>query len=193
MFLKKKQLKEYIFANSGTMDITDPAYDKGTCCRMKVDVKPTTYRCVYYIGSHFNNDEISEYMNQYENADEKSYIKENFKTIDEYLQSRLDDIQHRCFEMEIQEKGRAFPRDSKKWKPIGTIGVDSGMAGFFPDKPDFNDKEWNDFCDNIALLKGPAYFKSDLGFWTNSGYGDGGYKVEAIKENNQIIALRILF
>ena len=193
MYLKKNVLKAYISATNGKIDITDPCYDSGTCCRMTVDVKPTDYRCVYYVGSNFNDDEIKEYTDEYNSSDENSYIRKTYDTLQDYINSHILDIKHRCFEIEIQEKGRAFPRNSIKWKIIGRIGVDAGMAGFFTNKPDFNDDEWDEFCNFVSSQKGPAYFKDKIGFWSDSGYGDGGYDVEAIKENNKIIAIRIIF
>lgn len=61
-------------------------------------------------------------------------------------------------------------------KEIGDIGVDAGLAGFFEDKPDYNDKQWSEFCDSIC--KGEAWIK-DEGFFTSSGIGDGCYGVYA--------------
>lgn len=73
---------------------------------------------------------------------------------------------------------------------IGDIGVDAGLAGFFMNKPDYNDEEWSDFCDSIR--EGNAWIK-DEGFFSSSGYGDGGYPVYAYKHNGEIIALEIRF
>ena len=73
---------------------------------------------------------------------------------------------------------------------IGEIGVDAGLAGFFMNKPDYNDDEWNAFCNSIC--KGNAWIK-DEGFFSSSGYGDGVYPVYAYKHNGEIIALEIRF
>lgn len=73
---------------------------------------------------------------------------------------------------------------------IGEIGVDAGLAGFFMNKPDYNDDEWNAFCNSIR--KGNAWIK-DEGFFSSSGYGDGEYPVYAYKHNGEIIALEIRF
>ena len=75
---------------------------------------------------------------------------------------------------------------------IGTIGVDAGLAGFFEDKPDYNDEEWRMFCSLIE--EGNAWI-NDCGFFTSSGLGDGGYRVKALKsrEKNDIIGLEIEF
>ena len=77
-------------------------------------------------------------------------------------------------------------KGNKKWgieemECIGTIGVDAGLAGFFNDKPDFNDEEWSEFCDMIR--EGDAW---DLynGIFSSSGFGDGEYNVYANEERN---------
>lgn len=64
----------------------------------------------------------------------------------------------------------------KSMDKIGSIGVDAGMAGFFNDKPDFNDDEWDKLCDKVN--KGDAWCLYD-GIFSNSGYGDGSYEVYA--------------
>lgn len=79
----------------------------------------------------------------------------------------------------------------KKMEEIGDIGVDAGLAGFFMNKPDYSDNEWLDFCDSIK--KGDAWIKPE-GFFSSSGYGDGGYPVVAAKnENGDITAVEIVF
>jgi hypothetical protein len=78
----------------------------------------------------------------------------------------------------------------KLMHPIGIIGVDAGLAGFFMNKPDYNDEEWDAFCESIH--DGDAWIK-DEGFFSSSGYGDGGYPVYAYKVDNEIVALEIRF
>jgi len=60
---------------------------------------------------------------------------------------------------------------------IGSIGVDAGMAGFFNDKPDYTDAEWDKFCHMVEGNE--SAWLLDEGFCSNSGYGDGGYNVYA--------------
>lgn len=79
---------------------------------------------------------------------------------------------------------------ANEMEEIGEIGVDAGLAGFFNDKPDYNDEEWSAFCDSIH--DGDAWIK-DEGFFSSSGYGDGCYPVRACKENGEIVALEIRF
>lgn len=64
---------------------------------------------------------------------------------------------------------------------IGSIGVDAGLAGFFNDKPDFNDDEWSEFCEKIE--EGNAWNLYN-GIFSSSGFGDGGYDVYANEERN---------
>lgn len=75
---------------------------------------------------------------------------------------------------------------------IGTIGVDAGLAGFFQDKPDYDDeKSWLAFCDKINKKN---YLITDEGFCTESGFGDGGYPVYKFEnENGEIVGLEIRF
>lgn len=64
---------------------------------------------------------------------------------------------------------------------IGSIGVDAGLAGFFDNKPDFNDNEWSSFCSKIK--DGDAWNLYN-GIFSCSGYGDGFYDVYANEERN---------
>lgn len=75
-------------------------------------------------------------------------------------------------------------------KEIGSIGVDAGLAGFFHNKPDYSDEEWSAFCDRIS--RGDAWLTED-GFYSSSGYGDGGYGVFAYQQDDEIAALEIRF
>ena len=68
---------------------------------------------------------------------------------------------------------------------IGFIGVDAGLAGFFNDKPDFNDDEWEIFCNKIdGEANGADAWNLYNGIFSRSGYGDGTYNVYANKERN---------
>lgn len=180
MVLKVKT-KGYLDLKDGRVDITDPCYNKDVWCRMNaVKVRPGIYRCRYYMGFSFEEDD-------------KKLCKES-EMSPEMIKKMESDCSRRCFVAEIQLKGRSFQLNSRNWKSIGKICVDAGMAGFFIDKPDFNDEQWDDFYSYIIGQKSScAYLKPELGFWTESGYGDGTYEVYAIKENGEIIALKIEF
>mgnify|MGYP003295791021 CR=1 FL=1 len=78
----------------------------------------------------------------------------------------------------------------RSMKEIGSIGVDAGLAGFFMNKPDYNDNEWDRICNLVD--KGDAWI-IDEGFFSESGYGDGCYGVYAHKVNGEITALEIRF
>lgn len=73
---------------------------------------------------------------------------------------------------------------------IDAIGVDSGLAGFFTNKPDYTDEEWSAFCDSIR--EGDAWIKDD-GFFSSSGGSDGCYLVYAYRQDGEITALEIRF
>lgn len=68
-------------------------------------------------------------------------------------------------------------------KFIGYIGVDAGLAGFFDNKPDYNDDEWLDVCNFIWKQHNKvceAHLDNAMrceGVFSSSGYGDGEYPV----------------
>ena len=93
---------------------------------------------------------------------------------------------------------------NKSWRTLSeNIGVDAGICGFFQCKPDFDDDDWDDFCQDIHydgsgnLWEGKNSWEK--GFFTESGYGDGCYSVHAIRRKvgpaNKygIIALELRF
>lgn len=89
--------------------------------------------------------------------------------------------------------------NGKSWRGYSSyVGVDSGTAGFFVNKPDFNNEEWDDFCSNLDdngykfIYENIA--KDSVGFCTESGYGDGLYPVWIIRNSKRkITALEIRF
>lgn len=63
---------------------------------------------------------------------------------------------------------------------IGDIGVDAGLAGFFNNKKDFNDDEWQEFCDKLSDEdEYKDFWNMYDGVFSDSGYGDGSYYVYA--------------
>ena len=79
--------------------------------------------------------------------------------------------------------------EEEYYDPIGSIGVDAGLAGFFRDKPDYPNDEWIDFLVESGVFKtrdehdySKAYYAIDYGLFSESGYGDGGYTVYANEE-----------
>lgn len=75
----------------------------------------------------------------------------------------------------IYLNGFVPPKDS--FEEIGTIGVDAGLAGFFENKPDYNDDEWLELVHNFYDTEDKNSMISDCGFFTSTGYGDGCYGV----------------
>lgn len=81
--------------------------------------------------------------------------------------------------------------DEKDLVQIGSIGVDAGLAGFFNNKPDYDQDAWNDFCNAIS---GKSWRIFEDGFFSRSGEGDGMYNVYAEKDKNgEIVSLEIAF
>ena len=159
-----------------TIDITDPCYNSKVWCRMNdVPIVPGTYDCYVY------------------------------KTKDPKHEESM-----RVFAAQIvlkdEDAGTAV-KNGRRWRRIGSIGVDSGMAGFFQNKPDFDDDEWSRLCSLITAEEkewwntdsyGFHHYASETkcdswGFFTSSGYGDGGYDVYAVKKDGRCIAIEIRF
>ena len=143
----------------GTIDITDPCYDKDVWCRMNAVVKPGDYEC-----------RIWKQNESYKDGKGEIHKWQTVRIIGIYLDGNIP--------------------AAGSGETIGSIGVDAGLAGFFMNKPDYNDEQWNDFCESIE--KGHAWIK-DEGFFSSSGDGDGSYDVVAYKKNEEIVALEILF
>lgn len=143
----------------GSVDITDPSYDRDTWCRMNdVKIKKGDYTCVVW------------YHTDKGNYDGKPYCYKQVGIIGIYLNGVIP----------VQ----------KAMKEIGSIGVDAGLAGFFHDKPDYDDDAWQEFCNRIR--DGDVWMTED-GFYSSSGYGDGCYGVYAAVQNEEIVALEIRF
>lgn len=84
----------------------------------------------------------------------------------------------------------------ENWEEVGLIGVDAGLAGFFDDKPDFSDLEWQKFCSDLDFAESCWIRKYDGrdGFFGQPGFGDGCYPVYGIYKNlkhAEIAALEI--
>lgn len=143
----------------GSVDITDPCYNKDVWCRMNdVKIKEGKYTCIAWY--HIDKGEYNG----------KPYAYKMVGIIGIYLKGKI-------------------PRQ-KSMKEIGSIGVDAGLAGFFHNKPDYDDEAWSVFCDRIH--QGNVWMTED-GFYSSSGYGDGCYGVYAKNQNGEIVALEIRF
>lgn len=104
--------------------------------------------------------------------------------------------------MIIHEKHeREIKENHADWKEFDTIGVDAGLAGFFDNKPDYTDPEWDLFCRKVSeeedRTRGTdAHNLHAWGncFFSTSGYGDGGYPVYGLCGDDGVYyALRIDF
>ena len=101
----------------------------------------------------------------------------------------------RCRYLSIKLEGAGSVR---RGLVIGEIGVDAGLAGFFENKPDYNDDVWYKICrylykdddggpriaatntDNQSLFGCECVFCS-------SGYGDGSYDVRPLLDARDVI------
>ena len=146
MKLSKKVVGWHDF--HGSVDITDPCYDKDVWCR-KNDIKIAdgNYLCVIWI-----------YRKRGKHPEECVSI------IGIYLDGNIP--------------------EQSDMQSIGEVGVDAGLAGFFHNKPDYNDAEWSEFCDKI---RDGDYWLTDEGFWSTSGHGDGCYPVFASEDEQGVI------
>lgn len=132
----------------GSVDITDPCYDKDVWCRMN-DVKISDGEYTCNVWHHTDK-------GTYKDGTPYSYILVGAIGI-----YRNGDI----------------PRQ-KDMEEIGSIGVDAGLAGFFHNKPDYSDEEWGRFCDRVRngdawLIKDGFYSSSGYG---DGCYGVYAYK-----------------
>ena len=88
------------------------------------------------------------------------------------------------------------PKDGAERELLGTIGVDAGLAGFYQDKPNYTDDEWQDFCRKLHPADGgwADFLINRDGFCTSSGGGDGEYPVFAYRnKEGEIYCLEICF
>lgn len=98
--------------------------------------------------------------------------------------------------------------DCSKFEPIGDIGVDSGTAGIFNYNffADIRNQEsekkitWKEFHDKIYKKNHPgvdanwtAGIVDGEGIVSSTGYGDGGYAIYGIIEDDEIVALNLVF
>lgn len=142
---------------------TDPCYNHTVWCRMDgIKIKPGEYTCLAWKSNHYYTDKITN----------KRHYYKRVHICGIYLNGEIPHY--------------------KKGEEIGEIGVDAGMAGFFQDKPDYDDDGWYNICNLMGGNNDAALV--DEGFFTSSGYGDGCYPVYAFKnEDGEIVALEIHF
>lgn len=130
-----------------SVDITDPCYNRDVWCRIN-DVSVTPGNYTCVIWRQAES---------YNWNGEKREFESVIRCIGIYLDGVIP--------------------DQDKMFCIGEIGVDAGLAGFFPEKPDFSDDEWAELCQLIT--NADYHLNPDLGFFSESGEGDGTYEVYA--------------
>lgn len=102
----------------------------------------------------------------------------------------------RIHSLSIFQKGAILR--SKRGKTVTYIGVDAGLAGFFEDKPDYNDKAWHAICDalsnkSVIVAEKENPFKC-VGICSDSGYGDGEYAVVKLHDvKGHWVGYRIIY
>lgn len=116
---KKIGIKDF----HGSVDVTDPCYNRDVWCRMNdVKIKEGEYTCLVWYHTDKGTD------------NGKPYAYKVVGIIGIYLDGRIP----------VQ----------KAMKEIGSIGVDAGLAGFFHNKPDYDD-------DAIEAVTEDFFSKSD--------------------------------
>lgn len=93
----------------------------------------------------------------------------------------------------------AEERTDKNVECFHDIGVDSGLCGFFVNKPNYTEDQWINICNNLNpygyTLEGTIVdspYKCN-GVVASSGYGDGCYTVKFKKKNDEIYSLELRF
>ena len=146
--------------------VTDPGYDKSSVHVVDVNVKPGRYACISYRGT------------------------------DRYTVDGKRYSDTRTWVIGVYKDGKIPPASAwEKPEIIGHIGVDAGLAGFYQDKPDFDD-DWMEFCEPFCRPgRARKHSRMDsFGFTSESGYGDGYYEVWAYRnEENEIVGLEVHF
>lgn len=145
----------------GSVDITDPCYDRDILCRINdVKIKQGVYTCMV------------SYRNESYEYNGETHTATHTRLIGIYLNG-------------------AVP-SSRDMEDIGDIGVDTGMAGFFHNKPDYDENAWTEFCKNAPPTL--HVYLEDVGFFCGALDGDGVYPVYAHRDNSgEIDALEIRF
>lgn len=100
----------------------------------------------------------------------------------------------RIHSLSIFQKGAVLRRS----EIVAYIGVDAGLAGFFENKPDYDDKAWKaivDYLDgkNVCVAEKENPFKC-VGICSDSGYGDGEYAVVRLHDvEGHWVGYRIIY
>lgn len=170
--------EKYIITDLGAIHlgekvfVTDPCYDVFTWCQAELhNVSPGTYKCFIIL----SDEGIWGYR-----------VAELHTVKEEFLRTHGS----------ISE----IPCSTEPHK--ATIGVDSGQCGIFeadyyehnqPDNDYGNPDSWYRRVCNIACSSAQAGTVDNSGVVTRSGFGDGIYSLYTAKENNKIVAMKVVF
>lgn len=115
-------------------------------------------------------------------------------------QVAYDEREHRVCSIAIATKASGYNNPARSFhcrqalginfKEISCLGVDAGLCGFFQNKPDYSNEEWLNLCNNVFIDK--DYGMLDCGFWSSSGYGDGGYPLYEHRDKNGDIDMLVI-
>lgn len=93
--------------------------------------------------------------------------------------------------------------DQEKWEKVGVVGVDAGLLWLgdpcycvTPDATEHPAKSWKEFCNKLFCGTFQWNNKAGhegLGVTAETGYGDGTYPVEVLREDGRIKAVRVRF
>ena len=170
--------EKFIIKDLGTIHlgekvfVTDPCYDTSTWCQAELhNVSPGAYKCFIILSD--------EGTWGYRVA-ELHVVKEEFLSIYGSLSK--------------------IPYDTEPYPAI--IGVASGQCGIFeanyyehnqPDDDYDNPNSWYRRVCNITCSSAQAGIVDNLGVVTSSGFGDGNYGLYTAKENDKIVAMKVVF
>jgi len=160
---------------SGRVEVTDPCYQKGNGYTPRRHVLSGSYNCVVW-----RNDEQHHRPHSNRIVVDRSVYAVGIYHVDIPLFAPLE------------------------MKRVGYIGVDSGNAGIFMDKPNYSREEWSELMDRLhgeadfPIIDPPRYAGNFLlcneGFFGSTRDGDGTCPVFAkINEEDQIVALEIRY
>lgn len=153
---------------SDKLRVTDPCYTKGTWCAGVINARPGKWNAQIKISNEGGwGDRVAELMVTHENY---APSKNAFWVTQEF-----------------------------------SVGVDSGQAGFFDDAKYPNGDETGEYGDTDTFYgkvctlthsetnRRQVAGTLDFGVASSSGYGDGGYRCEAIYNGDEVVAARIIF
>lgn len=169
-YVKKDFYVGTIGIPDGLVDILDPGYDEPNWCSMRgKKVRVGNYKC--YVDVVNFPYEIDKKINDDKRIMSLTIIHVDFADNKDFIQ-----------------KKRWFTSKQR-------IGVDAGLCGFYNHKPDFSDeKSWSSFYQNLKKIDGIDCDTTKAnGVTVSSGFGDGLYGLRYMRENNQVIGLRLLF